>query len=58
MSARKSPTFSKPSTSNLRIQQGRIQASESEGRKSGAHTEDERFQIAPIVVAEENVLDD
>ena len=46
MSARKSPTFSKPSPSNLRSQQDKIPASGSEGRKSGAHAEDGRFQPA------------
>jgi hypothetical protein len=46
MSAHKSPTISKPSPSNLRIQEGKIPASRSEGRKSGTHAEDGRFRAA------------
>jgi len=46
MSARRSPTFSEPSPSKLRSPQGKIPASGSEGRKSGAHAKDGRFQRA------------
>ncbi len=46
MSARKSPTFSKPSPSKLRSQQSKISASGSGGRKSKAHAKDGRFQPA------------
>jgi hypothetical protein len=42
----KSPTFSKPSPSNLRSQQGRIPASASEGQKSRGHAADGRLQPA------------
>ena len=46
MSARKPPTFSKPSPFKLPSPQGKIPASGPEGRKSGAHAEDGRFQPA------------
>jgi hypothetical protein len=58
MSARKSPSFSKPSPSKLQSPQGKIPASGSEGRKSEAQAEEGRFQpaadlrIAPMVAAE------
>ena len=46
MSARKSPSFSRPSPSNPRFPLGRIPASGPEGRKSAAHAEDGSFQPA------------
>ena len=54
MSARKSPTFSKPSLSGLRSPQGRIPASGSEERKSGARAKDGGFQPAPIMAAHQH----
>ena len=46
MSARKPPTFSKPSPFKLPSPQGKIPASGPEGRKSEAHAEDGRFRPA------------
>jgi hypothetical protein len=54
MSARKSPTFSKPSPSKLRSPQGKIPASGSEGRKSGAYQAAEKPFIAVILSAAKN----
>ena len=46
MSARKPPTFSKPSPFKLPSPQSKIPTSGSEGRKSGDHAEDGRFRPA------------
>jgi len=54
MSARKSPSFWKPSPSKLRSQQGRIPASGSGGRQCVAHAKDGRFQPAPKAAVQQH----